>query len=531
MDVGQANHLAKNAQTAVLLVDDDAISRRTLQKFLERDHFQVFSADGVDSAITILNSSERGRIECVVTDYRMPEKDGLCLLAWMVEHNPEIGAIMVTAEGEKQLVAESLRQGACDFLEKPVDRKVLGQAVRKAAERIRTARARVRAQQDMRAVGAVQQQMIGMAIPDCRVKVDLSYHPSHEAGGDHLALFQLGNDRFLVLSTDVSGHDLRAAYLSVFFQGFVRGMMHAETSIEDILVIFNRYLVSDVNSISKSGEITSVAVSALLLDLQIGMASTLSCGFPLPYLSDGSGNARLAGESGSPPLGWFEDTVNHPADHELGEKSRFYIWTDGLDDLAQHLDLSPLSCAFALLRHRKGTPPPGWMRHAKDDILVASVGHRSVISAAGEFLPLVSNKHPGTDWARVDALQAYWARSLQTALPELDESRLYDVLLCTREIMLNALIHGCGKSPDQSATVDISCDPAGCVVRVVIQDTGAGHDFDWSAHKKKAEESLVDEHRGLMLIDALASRFETKAHGTRVEMDFVFSHSDRALAS
>lgn len=504
----------------ILLVDDDRISRRTLQAFLERAGFTVLSAEGVDQAIELLENHPLSEIDCVVTDYRMPIKDGLFMLQWVHQADPQVTSIIVTAEGEKQLVTASLRQGACDFLEKPVDQKTLSQATARAVERTGLNRARARAESDVKAVGKIQQDRVGSAIPECALRVELCYRPSHEAGGDYFNLFPLGRDKFLVLATDVSGHDLRAAYLSAYFQGFVQGLMTVETPIGQILERFNHYLVGDANAIAPDGQITSVAVASVLIDRASGSATSLSCGFPQPHYSDGVGNILPLGELSSSPLGWFDDTVGRPFGFNMTPASMLLLWTDGLEDLSTHLGINPVSCAFTLLRSRRAGCLPTWMKEAKDDILLAGVTDVLNIDNNDVFLPVLFSRNPGSEHTRIDSLQDGWSRSLRMALPEMTDEKHYDLILCLREVFLNALKHGCKGDPAQSATLSVTYNPAMTTVRVIVSDPGPGHDFDWQAHQRLTEASTIDEHRGLMMIHALSKRLETKRRGAHIEMDF-----------
>lgn len=508
------------------MVDDDSMSRRCLKLFLEKAGHVVVAATGVDNALSLLGTHPLKDFDCVVTDYRMPEKDGLWLLRWLQEADPEMAAIMVTAEGEKQLVTASLRQGACDFLDKPVDARALAAAVLKAREMTRHKRNLARAESDVKAVGRIQQQMVGNSIPDCGLKVEFCYHPSHEAGGDYLSVFPLGEERFLVLATDVSGHDLRAAYLSAYFQGFVRGMMERQTPMEEVLNRFNRFLLEEANrnasSQAQTEQVTSVAVSTLLLESKLGLAKSLSCGFPLAVYFDGEGQVGSLGELWSSPLGWFEDDVGQPIEQRISPNGRFYLWTDGLEDLAVLFKVSPMGLAFSLLQARKDGRTPEWMGKAADDILLACVTPGQPSPTSASLHPIFFARYAGCDEPKVDQFQVEWSNTLGLALPQLSEERIFDVVLCAREIAVNAMKHGCKGASDKFATFVILCDPEAQLLRVIISDPGPGHAFDLPEHKLKTEESLIDEHRGLMLIEMLSSRFETRRRGAHVEMDFCF---------
>ena len=64
--------------------------------------------------------------------------------------------------------------------------------------------------------------------------VEVCWHPKHQVGGDLVNVMPLGPQRFLVLVADVSGHDLKAGFISAFFQGVVRGLVEKQTPIEEV---------------------------------------------------------------------------------------------------------------------------------------------------------------------------------------------------------------------------------------------------------------------------------------------------------
>ena len=58
-------------------------------------------------------------------------------------------------------------------------------------------------------------------------------------GGDFINVLPIGDERFLFLAGDVSGHDVRAAFVSAYFQGMMRGLLEHNSSLQDVLQLFN----------------------------------------------------------------------------------------------------------------------------------------------------------------------------------------------------------------------------------------------------------------------------------------------------
>jgi anti-sigma regulatory factor (Ser/Thr protein kinase) len=116
-------------------------------------------------------------------------------------------------------------------------------------------------------------------------------------------------------------------------------------------------------------------------------------------------------------------------------------------------------------------------------------------------------------------MQAFWSRSLFMAVPEMPEAMVHDILLSSREAVLNALRHGCGGRADTTAKFQIAYCAASQMVRVRVSDPGPGHQFDFS---RAEAHDLPDRHRGLFLIQHLASRVESKHGGATLIMDFAW---------
>lgn len=122
-------NLEQSKDRKVLVVDDDKVTRRLLAGALEKYGYAVAVAANADEASKIIQEKESRNFICAVVDYRMPGKDGLEFLTWLRKQDETLSAIMLTAEGDKSLVASILREGAVDFLEKPVELNTFRESV------------------------------------------------------------------------------------------------------------------------------------------------------------------------------------------------------------------------------------------------------------------------------------------------------------------------------------------------------------------------------------------------------------------
>ena len=105
----------------VLVVDDDRALLQALPQAL-RLRMAAVTVDTAESAAAALDRIAAGDYDAIVTDIKMPGMDGLALLAEIRTRRPDTPTLIITGHGERELVVHALRGGACDFIQKPIDR-------------------------------------------------------------------------------------------------------------------------------------------------------------------------------------------------------------------------------------------------------------------------------------------------------------------------------------------------------------------------------------------------------------------------
>jgi len=116
----------------VLLVDDEASVRRVLAAILGEDGHTVVEAAGVTEARRLLATTP---FDLVITDQKMPDGEGLSLVASARETDPALPVVIVTAFATVELAVAALKEGAFDFITKPFVAETVRAAVRRASER------------------------------------------------------------------------------------------------------------------------------------------------------------------------------------------------------------------------------------------------------------------------------------------------------------------------------------------------------------------------------------------------------------
>src|SRR6266513_802162 len=106
---------------SVLIVDDDPALLQALPQAL-RLRMGGVTVETADSAAAALERIAVQDYDAIVTDIKMPGMDGLALLAEIRTRRPDTPKQITTAHGENPPLLDALRGGACDFIQKPIDR-------------------------------------------------------------------------------------------------------------------------------------------------------------------------------------------------------------------------------------------------------------------------------------------------------------------------------------------------------------------------------------------------------------------------
>jgi DNA-binding NtrC family response regulator len=114
----------------VLLVDDEAANLEHLAVFFERRGFAVRAFTSAHDAVGAVEGGLRPAL--VVTDFRMPDMDGIAFVDALRRIMPDVKSIMLTAHGSVDTYIRSFSLGVFEYVNKPVDENELDRVVRSA---------------------------------------------------------------------------------------------------------------------------------------------------------------------------------------------------------------------------------------------------------------------------------------------------------------------------------------------------------------------------------------------------------------
>ena len=123
---------APRREITVLVVDDEPSNLTSLRKIFEREGMRVLTAESGKEALEV---ARKHRVAVVLTDLMMPGANGVELLRAMKEVSPDTEVVLMTAYGTVETAVQAMREGAYDFVEKPLKRMSIVKSIEKAAER------------------------------------------------------------------------------------------------------------------------------------------------------------------------------------------------------------------------------------------------------------------------------------------------------------------------------------------------------------------------------------------------------------
>ena len=119
----------------ILVIDDEVPTLQMLKLFLEACGYEVLTAENADSGLEIF---EREKPLIVLTDIKMPGKDGFAILKTIKEKRPQTEVIVITGHGDKDLAKQAFDLDATGFFNKPLDTDALDAALTRLEEKFKT---------------------------------------------------------------------------------------------------------------------------------------------------------------------------------------------------------------------------------------------------------------------------------------------------------------------------------------------------------------------------------------------------------
>ena len=381
-----------NSHAEILVVDDDAMSRRVLAQLLSAAGYNCrVSNDGSEALETIHTRPP----SLLLLDFDMPGLNGAEVLRCLrSDEDPtvaQIPAIMLTAHGSEQSEISCLQAGADDFVTKPVNASVLRARI-ETQLRLRSMRRQLERQndelekwrrdleRDLAAARLTQQSLIPqkpLLLPGWQIAT--CYHPVIQVGGDIYGWLRMKDGRVLFWIADGTGHGAAAALLTTLAKLlFHHGSMDHDSPASLMEAVDNDFR-------STFGARSFMTAMCVALDPATGQAQVVGAGHP-PLLVARHGGTTESIASVAPPLGMIKRSAFTETVIDLEPGDAFLLYTDGLlrwakderhrvtpEQLEKALDHSAPSAEALLKRIVAQTTPDNSAKTAPDDVAAIAV--------------------------------------------------------------------------------------------------------------------------------------------------------------
>ena len=122
----------------LLILEDEGNTRDKLVRLFEREGYVVYGGADGEEGLKIFSQS---KIDILITDIKMPKKNGLQVLHEVKELSKDCEVIMLTGYGDEDTAVQAMRDGAINYIRKPIDLEQLMMAVQKAVDKLQLQRA------------------------------------------------------------------------------------------------------------------------------------------------------------------------------------------------------------------------------------------------------------------------------------------------------------------------------------------------------------------------------------------------------
>ncbi len=332
----------KPLNAKILVVDDEPQNVRLLQIRLQADGYTVLTATNGQEAL------ERVKIEApdlILLDVMMPGMNGfeVCRRIRAEESTQFIPVVMVTALSDKEDRITAIEAGADDFISKPFDsHEVLARVsslvrIKRYHDALEQANRDLKIHNDrldreLQMASEIQDSLMPQGITDLLgFRIVSHYTPAVVVGGDFFDLWEVERGRLGVFISDVMGHGVSAAFITVFIKTIVEEMSVQTDDPGHLLQELN----ARFNKMISSQQYMFATAFCAVLDLANQTLHYSNAGHPFPFLVQRQHNVckpienRLVGKG----LGLLPDSTYQTYRYPFTPSDGLFLYTDGACEL------------------------------------------------------------------------------------------------------------------------------------------------------------------------------------------------------
>jgi len=335
----------------IMVVDDEEMVTKTLATYLQLEtDYDVLTFQSPAEALERLKEHP---VDLIISDFLMPEMDGLEFLTEAKRLYPEVARILLTGYADKENAIKAINDvGLYQYIEKPWDndrlrliirnglttknlKEVLNEKIRELdnvlLERDQLFEHNEMLKSELMLARNVQESLLPQALPDMNgLSMVAKYLPALEIGGDFYDAMPLANGKTAVMIADVTGHGIQAALITVLLKAALAEFKDQNVQPGEILTLMNKVLYEVLP------ENLYVAALIAVIEPDTATCRIVNGGIPNPYhLKHRDGTVERIPASGL-LLG-----IASEADYQRGEEvvlhleknDKLIFYTDGLSEV------------------------------------------------------------------------------------------------------------------------------------------------------------------------------------------------------
>lgn len=338
-----------DASLKILTIDDEAGIRSAIGAYLEDSGFEIIEAENGRIGIEQCRSQKPDLVLC---DLRMPEVDGLEVLATLGSEFPDMPFIVVSGMGGLGDAIEALKLGAWDYITKPIqDMAVLEHAIRNSLERSRLLQQNEEYREHLEAANSQLKRSLQQLRDDEEAGRKMQFQllpgnnalihqceysrllmPSMYLSGDFVDYFQIDDHRSGFYMADVSGHGVSSAFVTVLLKSYMRGYLEDFRQKNDDVILNPGGVLTRLNQTLLENHLDKYLTMFYCIVDASAQTLRFSNGghFPSPLLFDGEQTVYLVNKN--KPVGLFRDSSYTVEEIHMPEQFVLALFSDGIFD-------------------------------------------------------------------------------------------------------------------------------------------------------------------------------------------------------
>lgn len=349
----------------ILVIDDEVTILDNIKFVLKLGNNEVFTFSNSEEGLNYFKRNYSS-IDVVLTDIKMPDVSGLEVLREIKKIMPEMGVIILTEHNDLENAIQAMKEGAFEYLIKPVTADNLAIAINNAINKKNLLLENARIHRELLehknylqglhdSAEKILKNMLPKKLPDINgFDFAVEYKSCESVGGDMYDVSDIG-DYICFYVFDVSSHGILASVISTIIKSFLKNIEYNYK--QGINKRRFPEIVLDLNMMLLSNTAQNVFASLLLgfIDKESKTLYTVSAGHINQYIVrlDGS---YIPLKSTGPILGVFEDATYNCCVNQLQQYDKIWLFTDGLIEASPDPETPPFgeNMLLSLLKENTG---------------------------------------------------------------------------------------------------------------------------------------------------------------------------------